>query len=68
MQMKKLNHDGTVDLNAMAERITAQEAGAKEVDIAQTKQIMKLVAKDLLEIRDEHGNGLMEETVKRLAE
>lgn len=66
--MVKINQDGTVDLNAMAERITAEEGGEKEVDIAQTKQIMKIMAQDLLRIGEDHGTAVMEETVKRLAE
>ena len=64
--MAKLNQDGTVDLNAMAEEVAAMEKGAEEVNIAQIKEIMPKVAKFLLKVNEEHN--IMVETIKRLAE
>ena len=45
--MVDLNKDGTIDLNDLAVRITKNEKGVKEVDIGQTKEIIKLAAEDV---------------------
>lgn len=65
--MVKLNADGTVDLNEMAVRIAKKEAGAKESDIGQIKELMKDIAQDLLEIEKAHGRDKMVQTISRLA-
>ncbi len=66
--MTKLNQDGTVDLNEFVREVTLEEKGAKEVDIGQTKQIAKIIAKKLVGLKHERGTATMVETVKRLAE
>ena len=55
MVVIKLNKDGTVDLNEMAVRLAKKEAGAKETDIGQIKELMKVIAQDLMEIRNKKG-------------
>ena len=65
--MVELNKDGTVDLNAMAVEIAKKEAGAKEVDIGQIKELMKDIAQHLKKVEKDHGQDKMIETIDRLA-
>jgi len=65
--MVELNQDGTVDLNAMAVEISKTEAGAKEADIGQIKEIQKDVAQFLKKVEKIYGHDKMHETINRLA-
>lgn len=65
--MVELNQDKTVDLNAMAVEIAKKEAGAKESDIGQIKELMKDFAQYLKKIEKDHNQEKMLEAIDRLA-
>jgi len=49
----KFNQDGSISENWLAEEITNREAGLREIDIAQVKEILKVTLNILAEIRNE---------------
>lgn len=49
----KLNQDGSINENWIAEEITKREGGDKEVDIGQVKEVLKITLDILAEVRDE---------------
>lgn len=53
----KLNQDGSINENWLAEEITQREEGLKEVDIAQVKEVLKVTLGILAEIRNESDEG-----------
>ena len=59
----KFNRDGSINENWLAEEITSREAGLKEVDIGQTKEILKITLDILAELRESNSinfNALIE--------
>ena len=59
----KLNQDGSINENWLAEEITSREEGLKEVDIAQVKEVLKVTLDILAEIRESNSinfNALIE--------
>jgi len=54
---EKLNQDGSINENWLAEEITRREKGLKEVDIGQVKEVLKVTLDILTEIRNESDEG-----------
>ncbi len=54
----KLNQDGSINENWLAEEITSREEGLKEVDIAQIKEILKVTLDILAEISNESDKSV----------
>lgn len=48
----KFNQDGSINENWLAEEITSREEGVEEVNIGQTKEILKVTLDILAEIRE----------------
>lgn len=49
----KFNQDGSISQQWLAEEITRREAGLKEIDIAQVKEILKITLDMLHELQIE---------------
>jgi len=49
-----------INLNEMAQTIAAKEAGVRQVDIAQIKEIMKIFLKELAKLEDDDLIQLVE--------
>ncbi len=48
-----------INLNHMARRISKKEAGKKEVDIAQIKEVMKLMLEELADEKTQDVTALL---------
>ncbi|MFH1836015.1 MAG: hypothetical protein ABH851_07505 [Methanobacteriota archaeon] len=67
MSKIKLTKRGDIDLNEFTKRVTLAEGGAKQVSIAQIKEISKQTAMELVRIHKEFDAEKMLRTVYRLA-
>lgn len=64
----KLNQDGSINENWLAEEITSREAGLKEIDIAQVKEVLRVTLDILAELRDEFAEDKGVNTFDELIE
>jgi len=64
----KLNQDGSINENWLAEEITSREAGLKEIDIAEVKEVLRVTLDILAELRDEFAEDKGVNTFDELIE
>ena len=56
----KYNQDGSINENWLAEEITRREEGLREVDIAQTKESLKVTLEILAELATDECGSLIQ--------
>jgi len=61
----KLNQDGSINENWLAEEITSREAGLKEIDIAQVKECLKVTLDILAELRNDEFDTTFDELIEK---